>query len=214
MIASNQRSSSRAAHEGDPPRFVTTLWQRVKVPLDRPRGSSWGACRGLCLMSAGGTSSAGCRATRQRPPCRLRPTAVRSRRIVIVGAGPAGLTAAIAGTRLGLDVKVVEQAPSFAPVGGGIAIQSNGLRVLEALGLLGDFERAVELADRVVIEEPGGRVRDLRLSQGAFSAEPPRRPLARRFTRAVTSGCDPPRCRPGVWAPLHAGGPRWGGDRS
>ena len=77
---------------------------------------------------------------------------------MIVGAGPAGLTAAIAGTRLGLDVKVVEQAPSFAPVGGGIAIQSNGLRVLEALGLLGDFERAVELADRVVIEEPGGRV--------------------------------------------------------
>ena len=52
----------------------------------------------------------------------------------IVGAGPAGLTAAIAARRLGLEAVVYEQAPALGRVGGGIAIQNNGQRVLDAIG--------------------------------------------------------------------------------
>jgi 2-polyprenyl-6-methoxyphenol hydroxylase-like FAD-dependent oxidoreductase len=56
-------------------------------------------------------------------------------RVAIVGAGPAGLTAAITARRCGLEVDVFEQAPRFARIGGAVGIQSNGLRVLDLLGL-------------------------------------------------------------------------------
>ncbi|HVK13221.1 MAG TPA: NAD(P)/FAD-dependent oxidoreductase [Gemmataceae bacterium] len=56
--------------------------------------------------------------------------------IAIVGAGPAGLTAALAGRQAGLAVRVYEQAPDARPAGGGLMLHSNGLRVLDALGVL------------------------------------------------------------------------------
>lgn len=62
------------------------------------------------------------------------------RRISIVGAGPAGLVAALAAQKLGFGVRVFEQAADFAQVGGGVLIHSNGQRVLESLGLLESFE--------------------------------------------------------------------------
>jgi salicylate hydroxylase len=57
-------------------------------------------------------------------------------RVGIVGAGPGGLTCAISAVTLGLDVVVFERADNFQRLGGGIALQSNGLRVLEKLELL------------------------------------------------------------------------------
>ena len=57
-------------------------------------------------------------------------------RIGIVGAGPAGLVAALVAARCGLQVSVLEQAPDFRATGAGFGLQSNGLRVLECLGLL------------------------------------------------------------------------------
>jgi 2-polyprenyl-6-methoxyphenol hydroxylase-like FAD-dependent oxidoreductase len=59
--------------------------------------------------------------------------------IAVVGTGPAGLTAALALRRLGLEVTVFEQADDFQRVGGGIVLHDNGQRVLEALGLLEGF---------------------------------------------------------------------------
>lgn len=61
-------------------------------------------------------------------------------RLSIVGAGPGGLTAAITAARQGLVPTVFERASAFARMGGGIVIHSNGLRVLERLGLLEAFE--------------------------------------------------------------------------
>ena len=66
-------------------------------------------------------------------------------RIAIVGAGPAGLTAALAGRKLGLEVTVFEQAHDFKRIGGGIAIQDNGQRVLDTLGLLESFRPYMRL---------------------------------------------------------------------
>ena len=79
-------------------------------------------------------------------------------RIAIVGAGPAGLTAAIAARRLGLEPLVFEQAPDFRRVGGGILIHSNGLRVLDALGLYRGFAPKMNSVQKLFSVLPGGRV--------------------------------------------------------
>ena len=77
--------------------------------------------------------------------------------VAIIGAGPAGLTAALAASQCGLDVTVFEQAPQFDPVGGGILLHSNGLRVLEALSLLDRFRPLMRLIETMTLEA-GGRV--------------------------------------------------------
>jgi len=61
------------------------------------------------------------------------------REIAVVGAGPAGLVAALAASKLGFGVSVFEQAADFAQVGGGVMIHSNGQRVLATLNLLESF---------------------------------------------------------------------------
>lgn len=55
--------------------------------------------------------------------------------VLIVGAGIAGLTAAIALRRKGIDATIIEQAPQLAEIGAGIQIASNGSVVLRELGL-------------------------------------------------------------------------------
>lgn len=56
--------------------------------------------------------------------------------IAIVGAGPAGLAAALFLTRAGHRVAVFERFDKPAPVGSGLILQPTGLTVLSALGLL------------------------------------------------------------------------------
>jgi salicylate hydroxylase len=56
-------------------------------------------------------------------------------RILIVGAGIGGLTAALALLRDGHDVAVCEQAPRLAELGAGVQVSANGARILFALGL-------------------------------------------------------------------------------
>lgn len=56
-------------------------------------------------------------------------------RILIIGAGIAGLTAAIALRRKGIDVTVLEQAAALTEIGAGIQIASNGSLILRELGL-------------------------------------------------------------------------------
>ena len=62
-------------------------------------------------------------------------TPERELRILIVGAGIGGLTAALALLRGGHEVAVYEQAPWLAELGAGVQISANGSRVLFALGL-------------------------------------------------------------------------------
>ena len=59
---------------------------------------------------------------------------MRRRHAEIVGAGLAGLAAAVALARRGWSVRLNERHPSLRPAGFGITIHANGLRVLGALG--------------------------------------------------------------------------------
>jgi 2-polyprenyl-6-methoxyphenol hydroxylase-like FAD-dependent oxidoreductase len=78
--------------------------------------------------------------------------------LAIVGAGPAGLTAAIAAAQRGLKATVFERADVIAPVGGGIVVHSNGLRVLDRLGLLDSFKPMMLPCSTLTLQLGDGRV--------------------------------------------------------
>ena len=56
--------------------------------------------------------------------------------VIVVGGGIGGLGAAFALSRLGLTVRVVEQAPAFGEVGAGLQLAPNCTRILKDYGLL------------------------------------------------------------------------------
>jgi 2-polyprenyl-6-methoxyphenol hydroxylase-like FAD-dependent oxidoreductase len=63
-------------------------------------------------------------------------------RILIVGGGIAGLTAAIALRQRGFSPELIEHAPAWQAVGAGIALQSNATRLLMGLGVGTAVDRA------------------------------------------------------------------------
>jgi FAD-dependent urate hydroxylase len=67
---------------------------------------------------------------------------VRDLDVVVVGGGIGGLTAAIALQQTGHRVRVIDQVQQLRPAGAGISLWSNGVKVLDALGL-GDAIAAV-----------------------------------------------------------------------
>src|SRR5436305_4425558 len=83
------------------------------------------------------------------PDSRFAASGMTRMRILIVGAGIGGLTAALALLRDGHAVQIYEQAPALAELGAGVQISANGARVLFALGL--------EDAIRKVWSEPAGK---------------------------------------------------------
>jgi 2-polyprenyl-6-methoxyphenol hydroxylase-like FAD-dependent oxidoreductase len=80
------------------------------------------------------------------------------RHAVIVGAGIGGLAAALALHRTGWQVTVLERASELGPVGAGLTLWPNAMRVLDELGI-GDAVRArsVQLGANGVLREPSGR---------------------------------------------------------
>ena len=61
---------------------------------------------------------------------------IKGQQITVLGAGIGGLTAAVALAQRGADVTVLERAPEISEVGAGLQISPNGVRVLDALGLV------------------------------------------------------------------------------
>lgn len=91
------------------------------------------------------------------------------RRALIIGAGPGGLTAAIALRRVGIEAAVFERAPALGTAGAGLGIQSNALRALMRLGIgerlqrIGTEIRHQEIRDsdgELLLHLPMGEVAD------------------------------------------------------
>jgi 2-polyprenyl-6-methoxyphenol hydroxylase-like FAD-dependent oxidoreductase len=80
-------------------------------------------------------------------------------RIIVVGGGIGGLTTAIALNKVGgADVQVCEQAPELREVGAGIALASNALRALDAVGLGNDLQSLSVEGLQGAIRDPKGNV--------------------------------------------------------
>ncbi|SIS65698.1 FAD-dependent oxidoreductase [Paracoccus saliphilus] len=75
--------------------------------------------------------------------------ALRDRPVTIVGAGVAGLTAAIALARRDARVTVLERAPAIRELGAGLQLSPNAMRVIDALGL-GEALRGISLRSNAV----------------------------------------------------------------
>lgn len=68
------------------------------------------------------------------------------KRVLIIGAGPGGLSAAIALRRVGIESAVFERASKLGTVGGGLGVQSNAMRALMRLGI---GERLVQAGSEI-----------------------------------------------------------------
>ncbi len=73
--------------------------------------------------------------------------------LVVVGAGPAGLTTALAAARRGFRVRLYDQGQPDSPAPGTWVINPNGLRVLRRAGTF-----SLQAVDRARLEDPAGRV--------------------------------------------------------
>ncbi|MFN5862827.1 MAG: NAD(P)-binding protein, partial [Pseudanabaena sp.] len=54
---------------------------------------------------------------------------------IVIGAGIGGLTAGIALRQVGYDVEIYDRVRELRPVGAGISLWSNGVKILNRLGL-------------------------------------------------------------------------------
>jgi len=73
--------------------------------------------------------------------------------VLVVGGGIGGLSTAYALTRVGLDVRVLEQAPEFGEVGAGIQLAPNCTRILDEYGLLDEASSLGVVPDAMVMRD-------------------------------------------------------------
>jgi 2-polyprenyl-6-methoxyphenol hydroxylase-like FAD-dependent oxidoreductase len=76
-------------------------------------------------------------------------------RVIIIGAGIAGMAAAIGLRRLKIEILIIEQATALEEVGSGISLWPNALKALASLGIDGAVRR-------LAIEEGSGGIRSWR----------------------------------------------------
>jgi FAD-dependent urate hydroxylase len=87
-------------------------------------------------------------------------------RVLVVGAGIAGLATARALARAGFSPEVIEREPAFAAAGTGIYLPGNAARALRALGLDADVaERAVEIRRQRFLDHRGRLLADIAVDQ-------------------------------------------------
>lgn len=79
-------------------------------------------------------------------------------RVVVIGAGLGGVTAALALRRIGLDVTVFERAAALREVGAGITLWSNALHALQLIGADGPVHAAGCFAQTSEVRGDNGRM--------------------------------------------------------
>jgi 2-polyprenyl-6-methoxyphenol hydroxylase-like FAD-dependent oxidoreductase len=87
----------------------------------------------------------------------------RPHSVAVIGAGTAGMAAALFLVRAGHHVTLFERVPTPGPVGAGLLLQPTGLFVLEKLGLAAQIRASGARVERLLGTTPRGRtVMDLR----------------------------------------------------
>src|SRR5450631_2962986 len=81
-----------------------------------------------------------------------------SARLIIVGGGIGGLTAALALHRAGIEVAVHERAPAFTEIGAGLSLWPNATRVLQSLGVLEQVLAEGEPVTQFNLLSPDGKL--------------------------------------------------------
>lgn len=82
--------------------------------------------------------------------------------VLIVGGGIAGLCSAIQFERAGFNVELVEHAPEWKPVGAGIVLWPNSIKILDKLGLKAEIEAVGnDVIDMTVVDAAGKKVSSL-----------------------------------------------------
>jgi 2-polyprenyl-6-methoxyphenol hydroxylase-like FAD-dependent oxidoreductase len=76
------------------------------------------------------------------------------RRVLVVGGGVGGLTAATAFARRGVEVVLIERRPAFDVPGVGLGQPANALRVYDALGVLPEILESGFVFDRMYVFDP------------------------------------------------------------
>lgn len=105
---------------------------------------------------------------------------MKASRGLIIGGGIGGLTLAGFLKQSGHDVTLVERAPALRPVGAGILLHVNTMRVLDTLGARGELEaRGVVLRGAVVTDDRGAD-----LMRSDYSGEASRRDVTLGIHRA------------------------------
>jgi len=77
------------------------------------------------------------------------------RSATIVGAGIAGLTAALSLARKGISVRLLEEAPALEEVGAGLQVSPNATRILAGLGLLDALAARWSEPDHILLSSGG-----------------------------------------------------------
>ena len=75
----------------------------------------------------------------------------KSLSVIIVGGGIGGLAAALALTRLGIEVTVLEQSAQIAEIGAGVQLAPNAFAALDALGVGENARRRAVFTERLVM---------------------------------------------------------------
>ncbi|RFU74126.1 hypothetical protein TARUN_8126 [Trichoderma arundinaceum] len=74
-------------------------------------------------------------------------------KVIIIGAGLGGLTAAYAFAKSGHDVEVLERSPKLNPTGGGISIRPSASKVIQSWGLQRSLEQICDRSPEVTYRE-------------------------------------------------------------
>jgi 2-polyprenyl-6-methoxyphenol hydroxylase-like FAD-dependent oxidoreductase len=100
-------------------------------------------------------------------------------RAEIVGAGLAGLAAAVALARRGWSVRVHERAAELREIGAGLYLKENGLRALDDMGVaVSGLSRAVRLDHMDIVDLTSGQTLSRDVQGVRVYAPPSARPAA------------------------------------
>ncbi len=79
------------------------------------------------------------------------------KRVLIVGGGIAGITSAILLEEAGFEIDLVEIAKEWGPVGAGIVLWPNALKILERVGVRDEIESHGNVIEEMIVTDEGGK---------------------------------------------------------